>query len=25
VRTRGFLALRGMRPPAPYLPSGSYL
>jgi GNAT superfamily N-acetyltransferase len=25
VRTRGFLALRGMRPPAPYLPSGAYL
>ncbi|MEZ0093681.1 GNAT family N-acetyltransferase [Streptacidiphilus sp. EB129] len=25
VRTRGYLALRGMRPPAPYLPSGPYL
>ncbi|MHA6759347.1 GNAT family N-acetyltransferase [Streptacidiphilus sp. PAMC 29251] len=25
VRTRGFLALRGMRPPAPCLPSGFYL
>lgn len=25
VTTRGYLALRGMRPPAPYLPSGSYL
>ncbi|QMU68495.1 GNAT family N-acetyltransferase [Streptacidiphilus sp. P02-A3a] len=25
VRTRGYLALRGMRPPAPYLPSGGYL
>ncbi len=25
VSTRGYLALRGMRPPAPYLPSGAYL
>ncbi|MEU9074280.1 GNAT family N-acetyltransferase [Kitasatospora sp. NPDC004745] len=25
VRGRGFLGLRGMRPPAPYLPSGSFL
>jgi GNAT superfamily N-acetyltransferase len=25
VRNRGYLALRGMRPPAPYLPSGAYL
>ena len=25
VGTRGFLALRGMRPPAPYLPSGGFL
>ncbi|WP_042398898.1 GNAT family N-acetyltransferase [Streptacidiphilus carbonis] len=25
VHNRGYLALRGMRPPAPYLPSGAYL
>jgi GNAT superfamily N-acetyltransferase len=25
VSTRGYLALRGMRPPAPYLPSAAYL
>jgi GNAT superfamily N-acetyltransferase len=25
VRNRGYLALRGMRPPAPYLPSAGYL
>ncbi|MBF9071077.1 GNAT family N-acetyltransferase [Streptacidiphilus fuscans] len=25
VSTRGYLALRGMRPPTPYLPSGAYL
>ena len=25
VATRGYLALRGMRPPSPYLPSGGYL
>jgi len=25
VRNHGYLALRGMRPPAPYLPSGHYL
>ncbi|WP_037577202.1 GNAT family N-acetyltransferase [Phaeacidiphilus oryzae] len=25
VGNRGYLALRGMRPPAPYLPSGAYL
>jgi GNAT superfamily N-acetyltransferase len=25
VSTRGYLALRGMRPPSPYLPSGAYL
>jgi hypothetical protein len=25
VWTRGYLALRGMRPPAPYLPSGYFL
>jgi GNAT superfamily N-acetyltransferase len=25
VRTSGYLCLRGMRPPAPYVPSGAYL
>ena len=25
LATRGYLALRGMRPPTPYLPSGAYL
>jgi GNAT superfamily N-acetyltransferase len=25
ITTRGYLALRGMRPPAPYVPNGAYL